>query len=164
METLKRCRICGISEDCRQMSPKQNRCVDCTRRYCRERYHSFHKSENRTPEQIEKRKRLRLERATTRDVELRSRLKIRYGLTIEAYNSILENQNHRCAICTCVTSTERPKRFFVVDHDHQTGHVRGILCNVCNLVLGQAGDSVRGLFRFLDYLQTHQTGKQPGIL
>jgi hypothetical protein len=41
----------------------------------------------------------------------------------------------------------------VVDHDHNTGAVRGLLCHSCNTGLGHLGDSVETLARALDYLQ-----------
>lgn len=43
-------------------------------------------------------------------------------------------------------------RELCVDHDHKTGHVRGLICSTCNLALGYLGDSVAGLRRALEYL------------
>ena len=56
-----------------------------------------------------------------------------YGLQSGAYASMLEAQSGRCAICT-----RRPRaRRLAVDHDHDTGEVRGLLCYTCNhFVLG----------------------------
>lgn len=42
-----------------------------------------------------------------------------------------------------------------VDHDHDTGKVRGLLCSDCNLGLGKLGDNVEGLTRALNYLKDH---------
>ncbi len=39
-----------------------------------------------------------------------------------------------------------------VDHDHNTGTVRGLLCSDCNLGLGKLGDTLEGLQKALDYL------------
>lgn len=55
---------------------------------------------------------------------------LRYGLTRVDYEQLLKNQNYRCKICT-VLNTETPKGL-VVDHDHKTNRVRGLLCNICN--------------------------------
>jgi len=57
-------------------------------------------------------------------------LKYLYGLTIDSYTALLDKQGERCAIC------RSPDRRLVVDHDHQTGRVRGLLCNRCNNHLG----------------------------
>lgn len=65
-----------------------------------------------------------------------SRLKSKYGITVKEYEAILFGQNGLCAIC------QRNLLFFsnkkdepCVDHNHQTGKVRGILCRGCNLSL-----------------------------
>ena len=55
-----------------------------------------------------------------------------YGITVEQYDHMLEQQGGHCALCPAV-----PKRASLhVDHDHVTGRVRGILCSGCNRVLG----------------------------
>ena len=61
-------------------------------------------------------------------------LKLRYGLSLNAYNNIRKSQNYCCALCG------RHEREFTrsmhVDHDHHTKEVRGILCVHCNNKLG----------------------------
>src|SRR5207253_2176895 len=67
----------------------------------------------------------------------RSHLKRTFGLTIEQYESMLAAQGGGCAICG------RPPREDIslhVDHDHETGRVRGLLCFDCNATLGKAAD------------------------
>ena len=56
----------------------------------------------------------------------------KYGLTPEAFASLLAEQNHRCAICAVQDSGERN---WNVDHEHTTGAVRGLLCRGCNVPL-----------------------------
>lgn len=58
-----------------------------------------------------------------------------YGLTEAGYEALLEFQARRCPICL---SEQRP---LVVDHDHQTGAVRGLLCGPCNRAIGLLRDS-----------------------
>ncbi len=74
-----------------------------------------------------------------------SQLKRAYGITIEQYDELLEQQNHLCGIC-------REAKKLVVDHDHQTGAVRGLLCNPCNRHLGGLGDTEESLEAALAYL------------
>ena len=59
----------------------------------------------------------------------------RYGLTAQQYADMMSRQNNLCALCQC--PMERP----VVDHDHLTGQVRGILCHPCNVKLPTVEDS-----------------------
>ncbi len=69
------------------------------------------------------------------------RLKQRYGLTVDEYYQILDEQDGRCAICRGLSEeVARPKHWtevFCVDHDHGTEVVRGLLCNDCNLVVAR---------------------------
>jgi hypothetical protein len=63
-------------------------------------------------------------------------LKHRYGMTREQYDELLAKQGGACAIC-------RATEDLVVDHDHDTGKVCGILCRKCNVGLGQFNDDGR---------------------
>lgn len=62
-------------------------------------------------------------------------IKSRYGLTEADFRSMMDEQEHRCAICN-----EKSKAL-VVDHDHSNGQVRGLLCQACNKMLGMAKDN-----------------------
>jgi hypothetical protein len=78
-------------------------------------------------------------------------LKSRYGLSIEEYDKLLEEQGRRCAICNIHQS--EIKTTFHVDHDHSTGKRRKILCNTCNSLLGFAKDNIQTLLSAAEYLQ-----------
>jgi len=78
------------------------------------------------------------------------KLKARYGITVEEYNSMLEAQNHRCAICG-IHNDDLPDSL-CVDHDHTTEEVRGLLCRSCNLAIGNMRDNPRLLLKAADYL------------
>lgn len=63
-------------------------------------------------------------------------LRVRYGLTLEQYNNMVEAQGGRCAIC----GTEEPgagRNHLFIDHCHETGVIRGLLCHHCNVGLGR---------------------------
>lgn len=78
------------------------------------------------------------------------RLKYEYGITSGDYCRMFALQLGRCAIC----KQNRLNRYgnLDVDHDHATGKVRGLLCNSCNQMLGQAGDSATVLRAAVAYL------------
>lgn len=73
-----------------------------------------------------------------------------FSLSVEGYDALLESQRGGCAICgeTCKTG-----RRLAVDHDHETGVVRGLLCANCNVALGNLGDSVERLAAAIVYLE-----------
>lgn len=65
-----------------------------------------------------------------------------YNLTVEQYDKMVEDQNGLCAICgknpaiiNAYHDNNRHKKL-VVDHNHKTGKIRGLLCNNCNRILG----------------------------
>jgi len=92
------------------------------------------------------------------EVSRRKQLKFKYGITLEEYNEILQKQNNACAICGTTENNVTGKNRgwnFAVDHDHETGEVRGLLCNQCNRGLGMLGDTVESLKKAIQYLETH---------
>ena len=90
----------------------------------------------------------------TRRYSLKGRLAKRYEMTTEEYDRRLADQNHACAICQQPETTTHKgvPRLLAVDHDHQTGIIRGLLCNNCNRGLGLFGDKVSLLEHAIQYL------------
>lgn len=84
------------------------------------------------------------------------RLLDKYGLTIDSYHALAERQNFLCAMCGC-EPPERRTQFdnFVIDHDHKTGKVRGLLCNTCNVSLGMLKDDPDIAMKAALYLEHH---------
>jgi hypothetical protein len=58
-----------------------------------------------------------------------------YGLTLDEYDALVARQNGLCAICGEPPIKGRGRRL-VVDHDHQSGRIRGLLCGACNVAIG----------------------------
>ena len=76
----------------------------------------------------------------------------RYGIELELYNAMHEAQGGVCAICR-----NPPHRSVLcIDHCHETGRVRGLLCNCCNAMLGRLKDDKQALQRAIDYLDKHE--------
>ncbi len=80
-----------------------------------------------------------------------------YGITLEQYEQMLELQTGVCAICHRpeVAKNKWGYKRLAVDHNHQTGKVRGLLCNNCNNGLGRMKDSKEILLQAALYLEQH---------
>ncbi len=72
-------------------------------------------------------------------------------MTAEDFAEMLEVQGSTCAIC----GNTSEKRLHV-DHDHETGRVRGLLCFTCNTLLGNAKDDPRIILAAAEYLMRHK--------
>lgn len=73
----------------------------------------------------------------------------RHGITPEEFWSIYEEQDGSCPVCDKAIEAEDS----AIDHNHETGEVRGILCKTCNRALGLLGDNPKTLHRGSLYLQ-----------
>lgn len=149
--------------------------------------HKARKRYPKTPEQREKQKlRIREKRAsseefreanrvyarayneTHRDERLeyakRYRLRRDYGMTWEQFNEMLKAQHGKCGICGVLmdppAKATKNSVAVTVDHDHDAGHVRGLLCYSCNLGLGIFKDSIVRLRAAVKYLERHEVFQQ----
>ena len=82
--------------------------------------------------------------------------KKRYGITPEQYLKMFSDQEGKCLICgqpeTCLYRDQI--RSLAVDHNHETGQVRGLLCNGCNNGLGRFKDDPSLLRLAAAYLES----------
>lgn len=64
-------------------------------------------------------------------------LKKLYGLTVEQYDAMLASQGGACKVCgSDGESKDKRRKYLSVDHCHNTGKIRGLLCMKCNADLG----------------------------
>ena len=77
-------------------------------------------------------------------------LKRKFGIGLNEYNLLLESQDYGCAICGTKKAGGRGN--FHLDHCHETGRIRGLLCHPCNTALGSFKDDPNRLFCAIDYL------------
>lgn len=85
------------------------------------------------------------------EIRRRSMLKRLYGLTLDRYQALVEKQGGCCAICH--SADPGAKGIWHIDHCHNGGHVRGLLCSACNTGLGQFKDRPEVLRAAADYLE-----------
>ena len=110
-------------------------CIECRRVY---EVASFHKHKHKRPYDYEYDKDKKLQAA--------------YGIGYAEYNTMLAAQNGCCAICG--TNSTGGRKAFHVDHCHDTGKVRGLLCGNCNSGIGNLRDDIGLLKRAITYLES----------
>lgn len=86
------------------------------------------------------------------DIRLGKWLRRAYGITVEYYRDLERRQEGKCAICGSEPTDENRKKL-QVDHDHETGKVRGLLCRPCNTALGLLQDNAALVERARCYLE-----------
>ena len=85
----------------------------------------------------------------------------KHKLSLDEYNSIIQKQNNKCAICKITFEEyskipcQRPRLYFNVDHCHLTGNIRGLLCNRCNMGLGYFLDNPNHILNAYTYLNNN---------
>lgn len=101
-------------------------------------------------------------RHTNPDWRLHEIVRDLHGITGEQYKQMCKNQNNICAICgNSETAKNHPlcprgdKRRLAVDHDHETGKIRALLCDGCNKGLGCFKDDIAVLESAIVYLKSH---------
>lgn len=80
------------------------------------------------------------------------KLRQAYGITVEEYDQLLAAQGGGCAICGATTPGRKRHKYLAVDHCHESGTVRGILCDFCNTGLGSFRDDPALLLAAIKYL------------
>jgi hypothetical protein len=94
--------------------------------------------------------------AEMRRREREQNLRSKYGFGEEEYNAMLHTHGGLCAICGKPPTTGRGKKLHV-DHDHDSGVIRGLLCSVCNVSLGGFKDDPALLRRAAEYVESFVT-------
>lgn len=87
----------------------------------------------------------------SREKERKKSVYSAYGITFEQKEAMFEAQGRKCAACG--GDEPRSKKGWHIDHCHDSGRIRGILCHSCNASLGNAGDSAERLHALIAYLR-----------
>lgn len=143
---MKKCPKCNIiknldafAKDRTRKSGKQPYCRDCQAKLKHEHYIKNKDKINKDSMSWAKR---------NPDKAKSYRFKYKYGIDLNFFNSLKEQQKDRCLFCLEI----KP---LVVDHCHRTGKVRGLLCRDCNTVLGFLKENTNTFKRALKYLESH---------
>lgn len=74
-----------------------------------------------------------------------------FGLLPHQFKSMMESQDYKCAICGI--HRDNYNKEFAIDHCHNTGKIRGLLCTNCNTGIGMLQDNIEILNSAIKYLQ-----------
>ena len=134
---MKKCRDCGEEKPLDEFyNDKQTK--DGKHSYCKPCHSARRRAWDRAnPEKAAENKR-------------RNNLKREYDITLEQFDEMLAEQGGCCAACG--TTEPGGSGTFHVDHCHDSGEVRGLLCHNCNRGLGFLGDDLDGVMNMVYYL------------
>lgn len=132
--TSKVCTICREDKHLDYFTGRNSYCKECHKAYTRSRYRSV-KTKGPVPyesaqEAVRRRK---------------------YGAGKDHYEKMVLKNNGQCPGCN--RKEEEFGGRWCIDHCHQTGNVRGLICHNCNIALGQVRDEIETLLRLAKYLQ-----------
>ncbi len=149
---MKTCICCGAEKPASEFYRETRvadgltaRCKQCTKEKAGNSYRA-------RKQEVLTQKKAKYDKRREKDKKLRST----YGITLDQWEKMFKAQGECCAIC----KSEMPNHGsgqFVVDHCHQFGQIRGILCGKCNVMLGQANDNHDVLFEAAMYLIANST-------
>lgn len=100
-----------------------------------------------------------------RDIDLRRT----FGISLDQYKGMLAGQRGLCAICEQPETEIRGGRLkaLAVDHCHETGEIRGLLCTACNKALGYFRDDEKRIgaaLRYIDHHKRRRKLEQPNVV
>lgn len=125
----------------------RSRCKQCENELLREKYKNNPEWRNRILRNNQK----YFHKKDSREGRRERMLLKNYGITLEDYENLLIKQNSCCGICKSLPG-ERGRTYLVVDHNHETGEIRGLLCDPCNRALGMFKDSIEILINAISYI------------
>ncbi len=131
-------------------------CKECKKKKC-EKYRKENLEKHRRSSRIGQKKyrQKRRDDGTAKAHERKYHIRS-YGLTVEQFSAMLENQNHVCAICKRkIEDVSKREKNLAIDHCHKTQKVRGLLCPDCNRALGMFQDNPAILREAIAYLEKH---------
>jgi hypothetical protein len=131
---MKHCPVCHVEKDLEMFWKGQYLCIACQK--VKQKNHW----DSRTPKK-----------------RLEQHLKYKYGVTHAEFLTQWDKQKGACSICRTelpdLLTYDSRRRGYAIDHNHETGKFRGILCLNCNSLLGMAKDSEQILKSAIKYLR-----------
>lgn len=134
---MKKCNSCKQEKEATEFYAKKYSCISCV---------SLH---NKKWREANKEKKKTLNRDWW--------YKNTYGISYDEFMSLSQKQNNKCKICSVNLVFEgKSKESAVLDHNHATGKIRGVLCNACNVALGHFKDNIDAINNAIRYLKENE--------
>ena len=152
------CRHCGKNKPKEDFQEKGHQCRDCRNKKIKNWHKKTELTEKQKQDRRDAAKRWRernLESAIKSNRNTMYRKK--YGITLYEYNEMLKSQNGVCAICLNFCDTGMN---LAVDHDHNTGKIRALLCKNCNTAIGLFKENTNYISRAIEYLEFNSVYKE----
>lgn len=124
--------------------------------HCKTCNNQWSKNYSNTPEGKDAR---RQSYKQNRDRHVDTKLRRKFGITLEQYKVRLDKQDGGCIICG--RTTEENGKMLAVDHDHKTGRVRDLLCSNCNVCIGFIEKNKMDTDKLKWYLNRHKINQAP---
>ena len=156
MTALKICSVCDTEKPLDEFGTYVSRGCEYYRKQCKE-CRNTKERDNRSDytrelERQQYKRKVEADPEGTSEYYRNWHLKRKYGITHDEYLEMLEEQNGCCKICS-LPATEERHGVLRVDHDHETGQVRALLCHHCNVLLGHSKEDIEILEKAIDYLK-----------
>ena len=160
------CRKCTLTKGDSEFYARERVCKKCRIEKAKQYYHENYEKKReyirqwaiKNPEKVRanQAKRRAANPEKFKDYGARHRLRVRFGITLEQWKQMFEEQGGLCYICrmpeTVVNRLGEPKRLSL-DHNHKTGAIRHLLCDHCNRGLGSFRDNPELLREAANYIE-----------
>lgn len=139
--------------DCFYKNSSSRQCISCLKEKRRiyEKTLEARQKRNLRDQSLKHKQQAKKYYENNKDKERNRKLLRIYGISLEQYKQMRIDQNHKCKICE-VDELNAGKKGLVIDHNHETGQIRGLLCGSCNRALGYFKDRLDILNKAVNYL------------
>lgn len=147
MDEIQKCSTCGCLLDLNNAYPNRTKnSLQSKCRKCANEYRKAWLARNKDHELARRKAYYQKNKEHISNQTEEARLKRKYNLSKQELEELKVQLDFRCQIC-------KRQCELVVDHCHNTGRRRGLLCNACNHLLGNAKDDIAVLEAAIQYLK-----------
>lgn len=150
------CKRCKVEKETTEFAKHHKHGYQAWCRSCRSDYYKERKEHAAATQKAWRESQTEEERERRSEMAYNTHLRRQFGIDRTEYDELLVSQEDGCAICGRSSSGSSQFKRLVVDHDHTTGKVRGLLCDPCNRGIGLLQDDPSVIQKAIDYLNKHK--------